>query len=392
MSWMERLEVSAFPMTVLGAAWRRRDNQLRARADAIRSRAQTLLDHQLEFDAAARQQPERGAELLSALAWLAIERLRARQLQQDLARELAALVCDAQDLAADLREHALVTKEERITACAAALARLRGVRDASVLCERVCAELVRGGVFGRALLSLVEDGTWRPIRAMSEDPVPRSEGRWLGTRIPLADFPVEHQACEEKRALLVEDPSAAPTHAILADAGCRSYVVAPIALHGEVVGLMHATYQDSSRPADTFDRILLSSFAEGLGRIAERAVLAEQLCAQRDGIRSRIAALATTVDELCDEQTDLVGPAAPDGSNRSVASVLVGKHPALASLTPREREVLELVAAGASNAEVAQRLVITDHTAKLHIKRILRKLGAVNRAHAIAISMGVSQP
>jgi two-component system, NarL family, response regulator YdfI len=61
--------------------------------------------------------------------------------------------------------------------------------------------------------------------------------------------------------------------------------------------------------------------------------------------------------------------------------------PAEDPLTPREREVLHMLAAGLGNKEIAVRLGISDHTAKFHVSQILAKLAAASRAEAVSIGM-----
>ena len=56
-------------------------------------------------------------------------------------------------------------------------------------------------------------------------------------------------------------------------------------------------------------------------------------------------------------------------------------------LSEREIEVLRLVAAGNSNKEIGVRLSITEHTAKAHMKRIIAKLGANDRTHAVTLAL-----
>ena len=56
-------------------------------------------------------------------------------------------------------------------------------------------------------------------------------------------------------------------------------------------------------------------------------------------------------------------------------------------LTERETEVLRMVAAGATNREIAAELVISEHTAAFHIKNILNKLHSTNRTQAVAYAI-----
>ncbi len=56
-------------------------------------------------------------------------------------------------------------------------------------------------------------------------------------------------------------------------------------------------------------------------------------------------------------------------------------------LTSREREVLRLMAEGATNAEIATQLCLAEGTVKNHVSRILGKLGAYSRAHAVRLAM-----
>ncbi len=61
-------------------------------------------------------------------------------------------------------------------------------------------------------------------------------------------------------------------------------------------------------------------------------------------------------------------------------------------LTPREVEVLDLIARGCTNREIASALVISVKTADVHVSHILRKLDASNRSEAAAIAHRLAPP
>jgi len=82
----------------------------------------------------------------------------------------------------------------------------------------------------------------------------------------------------------------------------------------------------------------------------------------------------------------------PSITRRLISRFAVAAHPSesvpptLADLTPRERDVLRLVARGLSNSEIAAELVIEENTVKTHVSRILRKLRLRDRVQAVVLA------
>ena len=112
-------------------------------------------------------------------------------------------------------------------------------------------------------------------------------------------------------------------------------------------------------------------------RAGIRAVLPSQVTAEQLG-----AALRATVEGLIllhPSDVQALFPAA------SLAAQPLAELPE--ALTPREREVLQMLASGLANKEIAAKLSISDHTVKFHVASILGKFGAATRTEAVALGI-----
>jgi DNA-binding NarL/FixJ family response regulator len=166
------------------------------------------------------------------------------------------------------------------------------------------------------------------------------------------------------------------------------YVSAPIVSEGRVVGLLDADRKGQVQTVDELDQMILSVFADGFACIFERATLRDRLRAQLAQVRE----VMDTTDQLLDEviETEIEVGLVDQQISTSVAhatSAIAEATPPASSgglLTAREVEVIELIAAGETNAGIAARLLISESTVKSHVKHILRKLGASHRAEAVS--------
>lgn len=83
---------------------------------------------------------------------------------------------------------------------------------------------------------------------------------------------------------------------------------------------------------------------------------------------------------------------APTVTRRLIAEVTMRRSarrtpsPALGALTPREREILELIARGMSNTEIAEALFIAEQTVKTHVSKVFTKLDLRDRAQAVVLA------
>jgi DNA-binding NarL/FixJ family response regulator len=156
------------------------------------------------------------------------------------------------------------------------------------------------------------------------------------------------------------------------------------------VGVLYADRHPTGRPVDEQDRDVLWAFTEDFGRIYERIVLIERMRTQRSEVHevfevaeNFMASVATAEIQLTRDPEDRETPAEGHDLETPHAPAMIDEL-----LTAREAEVLAMMVRGASNAAIAERLIIKEGTVKSHVKHILRKLDAVNRAEAISRYMG----
>jgi DNA-binding NarL/FixJ family response regulator len=219
----------------------------------------------------------------------------------------------------------------------AALAALRGCRDAAGLAEHVCPLALEACGADAASLDLVRDGvrtTWCRAGATelleADRELPHGRGRRTisvdvaGVGDWLLDLVVPDEA----------DPEVAACFA-----GALGSTMALVAVLQKV----------------DQQRYILARVASGIGDVAEHPV----------------------------EMTE-TEPLPSPSARGAVADAAVPPPAIRAGLSPRQREVLDLMLRGLSNAQIAERLVVTVPTVKSHVRAVLRASGSVNRAEAIS--------
>jgi DNA-binding CsgD family transcriptional regulator len=209
--------------------------------------------------------------------------------------------------------------------------------------------------------------------------------------IELSAMRYEVEMIRRRAAALITQPRDDPRiwGPTLHELATEGFVSVPVSVGGRVVATLHGDTYFSGRRLDLIDRDTLAAFAGGLGHALERADLIERLHVQRDAVRALARSAEQTVDDLCGDEFHLGrerrGGPEPASTRQSAPP---GHHtrpgPTGAGLTNREGEIMALIAGGATNGEIARRLVVTEGTVKTHVKHVLRKLGAVNRAQAVS--------
>lgn len=271
-----------------------------------------------------------------------------------------------------------------------AIARLRTVKTATDLLQAAPRELARCG-FDRIALTRIS-GAVAEVAACYDAFEPERAQELLRffreQPFQLSQFKLEGEMLRRRGPMLVErvDTESAHLHPALALTHCRSYVAAPIVPQGKVIGVLHADCHHQQRYVDEFDRDRLWMFAEGFGHVYERRALLDRIRSLRHEVRRANSSIVAVMNDYVAAPIELVPEARHDPTIAYSATSMFIPLEARASslLTKREREVMTLVAAGHTNARIAAQLVLSEQTIRSHVKRILRKLRAFNRAEAVA--------
>ncbi len=257
-----------------------------------------------------------------------------------------------------------------------ALRRLGEIGSPTGIIARTASELGTSSDFDLVLVSRVEGDALRPQTIYSQPTEPAADALLEGLQrrpLPLRYPLLEHEVADRQRATIADVRASGPraSQALVEVLAWRSYALAPIVIEGRSVGLLHAACVTRMAPVDEIDLELAALYADGLGRAFERAVLRDQLLRQRVALQS--ATRWMTAGALALRARPAVQ--AP----RSLAEDQLGDL-----LTTRELEVMERVAEGESNREIAAALMLGEGTVKYHVKNILRKLHARGRTEAIS--------
>lgn len=246
--------------------------------------------------------------------------------------------------------------------------------------------------FDRSIVSRVEESMWTTeVIHVDGDSEWADEILAAGRGAPqpiIAGLP-EQDLIRRRGPILVQSvQEKSNIHKAVAQASrSRSYVAAPIAPGDEVIGFLHCDRFFHSGDVTQFDRDLLGLFAQGFSFAVERAALLERFRELQGHIRSVAAGLDRAAEGT------MVPPLSawlPSGMSAPMAYDTATPAPAPthydtdSRLTRREVDVLRLMANGDTNQRIARRLIISEGTVKSHVKHILRKLNAANRAEAVA--------
>ncbi|QSE80289.1 LuxR C-terminal-related transcriptional regulator [Rhodococcus koreensis] len=261
-------------------------------------------------------------------------------------------------------------------------------RIAEVVTQELCTSLG----YGKAMFSVVRGSTWSPV-ALAVNPELTGDFHELitaidGREISLREAPREAELVRRRRPYAVDGVDTyRHTYRPLIDLSRPAgYLAVPIVVDARAVAMIHVDRQSDSL-SDT-DVHIVGVLAGACASSKERADLRRQIHTRNEHVDAEIQRLTQALRHLEQPLTmpelatcDLPRSGAHSGEDTSQAPVVPRAH----TLTAREREVLTLMATGATNAAISRRLCISDGTVKSHVQRIFKKLGVSTRAEVAAL-------
>lgn len=294
----------------------------------------------------------------------------------DVAATQRALV-ELLSLEREILEAQYVRRADALERVGDAVRRLGEIGSPQGILDRAAEELLSSSEFDRVLIGDVrEDGLHVRSMASAEE---RAAAATALEELRRAPIPLEYPSIEDEVARR-QGTEIVQAKAVRSRASRRlteilawdSYVVTALVVQGNTVGLLHADAPTAAAPLDALHAEVAARYAEGLAGVFERAVLREMLQLHHHELRSAVDWMSARLGQLASDAGDWTGggqAADPSGAE---------------ALTPREVEVLRLLARGQTNLEIARALVVREGTIKYHVKNILRKLGARSRADAVS--------
>ena len=264
-----------------------------------------------------------------------------------------------------------------------ALRSLRPTSSRAALFRQAARGLCDDAGFARVAVFSLRDHALRPESVCARGDLEGGDRLWLrvaGKTVRLGPWLHESEVLRRRTVVLVAD-APGDSRALALLPGSHSYVVAPITCQAEAIALIHADHGGAGPPVTELDRAALSAFSEGLSYALERCTLEERVRRHSEWMLALARSTEASVADLFDPAAELLPPVRPISGERPRS---VPERGRLEMLTPREHEVLAMLADGGTNARIAERLVVSEDTVKTHVKHILRKLGVRNRSQAVS--------
>lgn len=292
--------------------------------------------------------------------------------------QVTTLVAQSLGVQLDLRTALAARRDPTAASLSASLRRLGSPTDGHGLAHQVCTELVGHTDFAVAAFSSVSGKRLSVLAIAGTD---RTGTAPFDTDLDPRGAESDCLASANTRPAVATRDRISPR---MADAlGAAEVVLAPVVVEQTPVAILHVGHHDRS-PIDDLDLGFVALYQSAVSAIVTRRRWTDKAQQHQETIRQAVARMVEDAVRVTHTDFEIGGDVVSPPPEQPLSRLPVNE--ALEQLlTTRETEVMRLIAAGASNAEIADRLFIGVETVKSHVKKILRKIGAVNRSEAISL-------